>query len=147
MNSIKTLKYKILSELNLIIDCWYGELTFDKILASKLEQAQNAKWNQGYHNISDIRNAVFSLTNTEAKKIIDYTKTDMRWQHKRKTAYLTNNPNQVVFQKILELNKSKDIPNEIKSFSTLGAALNWIKIDMSEFDKINNIILELTDLK
>lgn len=147
MNAVKTLKYKIIPELNLIIDCWYGELTFDKILSSKLEQANDPEWNQAYHNISDIRNAVFSLSDKEAKKIIDYTRTDIRWQHKRKTAYLTDNPNQVVFQKLLEFNKSREIPNEIEGFSTLNAILNWLQIDMSEFEKINNIIRELSEIK
>lgn len=145
MSGIKTLKYKIIPELNLIIDCWFGVLTFDKILASKLEQANDVNWNKEYHNISDIRNAIFSLSNEEAKKIIDYTKQDKRWQDKRKTAYLTNNPNQVVFQNLLEINKSREIPNEIQSFSTLGAILKWMQIDMSEFEKINAIIIELTE--
>jgi len=141
------LKYKIIPELKLIIDCWNGELTFDKILTSKLEQVKDQKWNKSYSNISDIRNAEFSLTDDEAKKIIDYTKEDIRWQHKRKTAYLTKNPNQVVFQKLLELNISKDIPNNIEGFSTLNAALKWLNINMREIESIKKIIEELSEMK
>lgn len=147
MTQIKTLKYKIIPELNLIIDCWNGKLTFDKILASKLDQVKDKDWNQAYNNISDIRNAVFDLTNEDAKKIIDYTKTDKRWQEKRKTAYLTNNPNQVVFQKLLEINKTQEIPNKIESFYTINAILNWLQINMSEYDKINKIVTKLAEQK
>lgn len=143
MTNLQTLKYKILPELNLIIDVWYGAMTFDKILASKLEQVKDPKWNQGYNNISDIRNAVFSLKMEEAKKIIEYIRADTRWQFKRRTAYITKNPNQVVFQKFIEMAKSKEIPNEIESFSTLQAALSWLRIDDSEFKKIDHVIADL----
>lgn len=145
MDDRKTLNYKIIPELKIYIDCWYGKLTFDKILTAKLEQVNDSLWNQAYNNISDIRNAIFTLSDEEAKKIIDYTRTDERWQYDRKTAYLTNNPNQIVFQKLLEFNKSQEIPNKIEAFSTLEAIMSWLNIDKCDFDKINNIIIELTE--
>jgi hypothetical protein len=145
MDDRKTLKYKIIPALKLYIDCWYGKLTFDKILTAKLEQAKDSLWNREYNNISDIRNSIFTLSDEEAKKIIDYTETDTRWQNDRKTAYLTNTPNQVVFQKLLEFNKSQDIPNKIEAFSTLEAILSWLGIGKSNFNKINNIIIELAE--
>ena len=89
MKSDKTLKYIILPNLRLIIDVWFGEMTFEKILSSKLEQVTDANWSPEYNNISDIRNAEFMLSIDEAKKIIDYAKKDSRWSHKRKTAYLS----------------------------------------------------------
>jgi hypothetical protein len=147
MDDRKTLKYQIIPELGLHIDCWFGELTFDKILSSKLEQVNDSLWNQAYNNISDVRNAVFILNDEEAKKIIEYTKVDSRWQYKRKTAYLTENPNQVVFQNLLEMNKSKEIPNEMECFSTLYAALNWLNIDLKEMKRIKEIVEQLSELK
>ncbi len=144
---METLKYQILPELNLIIDVWFGALTFDKILAAKLEQVKDPLWNQRYNNISDVRNALFSLSNEEAARIIDYTRQDTRWQYKRKTAYLTENPNQVVFEKILEMNKTQDIPNSMMSFSTLQAALRWLQIDAGEYERIDGVIREIRDGK
>ena len=123
MENLVTLKYKIIPEYGLIIDCWFGELTFEKILEAKLKQANDESWNRTYSNISDIRNVVFKLSDEEAQKIISYTKQDERWQEKRKTAYLTNNPNQVVFQKLIDYHKAPEIPYKIESFSTLNNLL------------------------
>jgi len=140
----KTLLYEILPDLNLIIDSWFGDLTFEKVLNAKLEQIKDTRWNQSYHNISDIRNAEFVLDNAEARKIIEYTKSDTRWQYERKTAYITDNPNQVVFQKLLEINKSQEIPNQMESFSTLKGALDYLLIESSEMDRIGDIIRKLS---
>lgn len=141
----KTLLYKILPEHELIIDCWFGELTFEKILASKLEQTKDKNWNKAFDNISDIRNAHFTMKEDEAKKIIEYIKVDRRWLSERKTAHLTKKPNQVVFQTFLEMNKSKEIPNAIERFSTLNAVLKWLNIDKKDWVNIQNIMAELSD--
>lgn len=140
-----SLKYKILPEIRLIIDCWFGELTFEKILASKLEEAEDAHWSPDFDNISDIRNAVFSLSNDHAKQIIEYARSNPRWSHKRKTAYLTKNPNQVVFQTMLGLNKPIDMPNELGLFSTLDTALYWLGINRSELERIQEILTRLKE--
>ncbi len=140
--NVMPLKYKIIPDLNLIINYWSGRLTFDEIITSKLAQINDMQWNQKYNIISDIRNADFDHVEELSIRFIDFLSRHKRFKYKIKYAFLTQTPCQVVFQKLLELHKTHEILFQSESFSTHKALYCWLNIGTNKFDRINKVITD-----
>lgn len=141
--SVSTLKYKIYPEINLVVDCWFGELTADKIVHEKLLQAKDPLWSFEYDTIADIRNTTFSNLKDEIDKVINYSKRDHRWTGNRRTAHITSTPDQVVFQMLLRNSLPKTFKNSFALFSTLEVAFDWLTIPEKEMLKVINDINQI----
>lgn len=136
------LKYCIFPELKIIVDVWVGEVTMEHVIECKLKQTNDENWDFSFSSLSDMRNASFPTDEDEVQKLIDYAKKDTRWVTKRKTAHLTNSPNHVVFQTLLNMNKPTEFGNKFGLFSTLESALKWLQVDLKDQYRINKVLDE-----
>ena len=136
-------KYKIISELNLIIDCYSGILTLKDVLMFKGEQTKNSLWNPTYNTLADMRQSNIQFSEEEIQKLANYQITDERWSSERKTASLTNDAGHIVFETMFNLLKPKNSKVGVRAFSTLEASLNWLNIDLINMERISDILAEL----
>ncbi|MFZ5940564.1 MAG: hypothetical protein ACOYXB_08315 [Bacteroidota bacterium] len=141
MNAV--FRYRIVSELKLIIERWEGVFTLDEIIGSKVAELSDPEWNDKYSVLSDYRS---SETGIEFGRNIDYStykESAGRLLNKHKAAILTEKPAQVVQSNFMKFNLPDDAPVEIEIFSTVEAALTWLGIDVAETERITRILKEL----
>lgn len=145
MTQFAKLKYKILPEFNLIIDSYSGNLTTEEILFLKGEQTKDPLWDPTFNTLSDMRNSSTVLDEMSIKKLASYQVRDERWSHPRRTASLTNQTNQVVYETLFNLLKPKNSKVLVKAFSTIDAAMRWLDLDLQQKSLIENTLKKLAE--
>lgn len=137
------IKYYIIPELELVIECWFGEITCEKIVSCRVKQSEDSNWDINYKTLCDTRMAHFPDAEAEVQKIIQYVEKNRKWAGKRITVHLTDSPSHVVFQTLMNIYKPRDFKNILGAFSTLDPALQWLNIDLKESSRIEKILLSL----
>lgn len=140
----KKYHYRILHEEKLIVEYYSGEIILENLIAYKKILLADPEYSPQYNLLVDLRDATFLLTEYEIKKYLEYTKPVHYLFKKRKSAYLTHTPNQVVFVTFIDYYSEVFLPIEVKIFSTTNVAISWLKHSISTFDVLEN---ELIDLK
>nr|WP_321405431.1 hypothetical protein [uncultured Carboxylicivirga sp.] len=138
-------KYHILSDLNLILESYSGEYEFKDIFECKRKEMQDPEWKDYYDVLGDIRKGKITLTSEDLINIHSYLKNHKEINARRKSAILTHLPNQVVFGTLLkgynDINMSLVIP---EVFSTIEAALSWLGINLSERERVEKLLYQLS---
>ena len=136
------IRYKILPELKIIIECYCGKINLELATEHKKKEIQDPKYNANYNFIADLKDAELEASDKDVKGYVDFLKifTDVIGQ--RKSAILTNTPMQVAITTILKDN-SKDMPVNYGIFSTLIAAVNFVDLPNHHYDEIEKIIENL----
>jgi len=136
--------YRILHEEKLIVEYYSGEIVLENLIEFKKMLLTDPEYNPHYNLLADLRDATFLLTEYEIKGYLDYAKPVLYLFKKRKSAYLTHTPNQVVFVTFIDYYSEGFLPIETKIFSTSNAAISWLKHSICTSDVLEN---ELIDLK
>jgi len=136
--------YRILHEEKLVVEYYSGEIVLDNLIEFKKILLTDPEYNPHYNILADLRDATFLLTEYEIKRYLDYAQTILYLFKKRKSAYLTYTPNQVVFVTFIDYYSEGFLPIEVKIFSTSNAAISWLKHSIFNYDVLEN---ELIDLK
>lgn len=137
------IKYKILSDLKLIIENYTGCVSMDDVIAIKKETGLDRIYSPNFNVIMDFRDANLVFEPFEVSKYIDFANNSNIIYGERRTAFLTSKPNQVALTTIFGLTKGK-LPIESNTFSTLDALISWFNL-MPEDHKI--VLEELEILK
>jgi len=137
-------QYRLLHEETLIVEYYSGDIVLENLIEFKKMLLADTEYNPQYNLLVDLRDATFLLTEYEIKKYLEYTKPVHYLFEKRKSAYLTHTPNQVVFVTFIDYYSEVFLPIEVKIFSTTNVAISWLKHSISTFDVLEN---ELIDLK
>lgn len=140
----KKYHYRILHEEKLIVEYYSGDIVLENLIEFKKILLTDPEYNPQYNLLIDLRDATFLLTEYEIKKYLEYAKPVLYLFKKRKSAYLTHTPNQVVFVTFIEYYSEGFLPIEVKIFSTTNAAISWLKHSIYNSDVLEN---ELIDLK
>jgi hypothetical protein len=140
--AIEKYKYKILSDKRLIIKYFCGSFTKPDIIKWMNETVQDRLFDPSFSVLNDYRDADSSIKTKEIHEFVDFLWEDKISYGKRKSAFLTNTPNQTVFTTLLgQFNHEELI--KIKTFSTLIAAVEWLGLQPSDLETIEDILEDL----
>jgi len=134
-------EYKILPDLRVIVSCYSGIISENEIMSLKESIKSDKAFNLDYSILDDFTNANFNMSKESFHRILKWLMDNFAWD--RKSAVLTSTPDQVVnFIRFDSLNKDQ-LPNRIKIFSTLPAALYWIGLSKENAPEIEVVLKEL----
>jgi hypothetical protein len=124
--------FVIIPEKKLIIEYFSGKIELKDILELKYRESLETEYNSNYNIIDDSRDAEFLLNENEISKYVNHIINNKLINGKRNAAYLTKTPNQVVIATLFDMLK-KELPINVRIFSTVEVAMNWL--ELSEEDK------------
>jgi hypothetical protein len=129
--------YIILPDLKLIIESYSDKTTINDALELKEKEINDLYYDSSFNFIILFVNFTIPIktdTESEINKYIDSIKSNKKILGNRKSAILTEKPNQVVLGNFYEM-ATKELPMNFKIFSTIRSALNWIGIP-NEYEQI-----------
>ncbi len=135
-------RYCILPELNLIIEYYWGVINLDNIKNLESRKNNDVDSDCNYNVILDIRDAKFNLGEEDIVEISVFMKTNKNSFGKRKCAFLTITPNQVV-SPMLYKSQINSFPMKYEIFSTMNASLRFINVPRIQKKYIERIISDL----
>lgn len=141
MSSFKS-PYKILSNHNLIIEYYSGDIDFVSFMNFKKKLILEPLFTPNLNILIHFKNATFKITDKEINKYIHFSETNLKVIGKRKIALITATPNQVVVStlfKVIQRIKSKSV----EIFSTKESALRWLNIKELSTIEVTHILNDL----
>lgn len=130
--------YKILSDEQLIIEYYYGEVTKDVIIDMKINISNDKDYNSEFNSILDFRDSVIRMNHDDIMEIVNYIQYNIELNSNRKIALLTHTPMHVVTTTLFTIFSTK-LPMYYKIFSTLRNAVSWTN-DIDNFELITKTI-------
>lgn len=140
---MKALKYKILNDYKLIIRYLKGQINMNDLYSFIDESKHDENFNSKYSVLYDIRDAEFLADRDSILEFSEKFRLMKKIHNKRKITFLTNNPKQVVFAIFIEKFRKLGL-YEIRTFSTLDAALDFLNIDKKDFKYIEKNLSEMS---
>jgi len=135
-------KYKILKDVELVIQCYKDDITLNDIKKSKINLIKDIEFNPNFKLLIDIRKARYKLTVKEIKELVDFVSIKLKDKSLKRTAFITRTPHQVANTSIYILNKNIG-SGHYKIFSTIEGACHWLGIDINKIDVVSSIINKL----
>lgn len=133
--------YIILRNDHLIIESHKGITDLRDIKHVTTSIIKEPEFNYAYRYILDFRDAKLEMNTSEIEECGNLLSSKFLLTGLKKIAFLTSNPDQVFKTTLLTLNKNfKEI--ELRIFSTLDCALDWLEIDKNHNNLIYNQINE-----
>jgi len=135
--------YKIIAEKSLIVQYYAGDIGIDDIIYLQKVISNELSYSPAFDIVVDFSHANLLLTEKDLIDYIAFVKSYPKIQGKRKAAYLTSKPNQVVYSTLFS-ERISDTLIQPNIFSTTIAIVDWLKKD-----GVGNNFLSLTinDLK
>lgn len=131
--------YEIFPALKLIVEYYAGDISLDLLIGTKKEISKNKNYNPNYNLIMDMRDSNFQYARESVNKFTDFFKSFQTIIGKRKVAYLTRNPNEVVATKLFSQQIS-DLELDTQTFTTVPAIINWVNISGFTEDDFESIV-------
>lgn len=116
--------YEIDIHNKIIIETWPKKISFEDYQQLKQSEFNHPDFDPNFNIIHDLRLLNMGLNEMIIDKIIKFISNNPKEMSSRKSALLTNNPDQVV-NSIEFANKAEKLPINFKIFSTPEAALKW----------------------
>lgn len=135
----KVVYYKLVPDLNLMIEVFCGDIYYSDVLELKAKQIKDTNFNPKYNGLVDVTNANLHFSFEEIETYKKYITTIKGFMGDRKTSIYTKTPNQVMLSTIYITPDSK-IPMHFQVFSTLKASLNWIGMSLINEKRIKEIL-------
>lgn len=139
---IKKLEYIILTEESLILEFYSGNFNVDELINFKVKIGSDKNYNPNFNVISDIRELEFLFKKREVKKYITFLNENSNHIGYRKTAMVTQTPQQVITSMEFDFNKNT-LPINFKVCSSFEAAYNLINLSEDKANLVKSIFLEL----
>jgi hypothetical protein len=136
---MKRYRYKILPEKHLIIKYFHGFFFMSDIINWMNETVKDSLFDPSFNVLNDYRDAESKMSYEEIHKFTEFLKGDEMSYGKRKSAFITNTPNQTVFSFLLYRFNNEELI-KIKTFSNISGAAKWLGLQLSETDIIENLI-------
>ncbi len=133
-------KYKILPEMELILQVYRGQLLYSQIKKMKSEVCNHVLYSPHFNFIIDIRDAELNLSREELIDYANFVVKEIDPEVVVRVAVLSRTPDHVASTMVVQLNmKSKLVKYE--AFSTVNASLDWLGLAMTRF---NTMALDAT---
>jgi hypothetical protein len=141
----KIICYSILPELSLIIEYLGGKVDGDDAINLKLIEKKDPKYNPKYNCLVDFRDIEIQMDNEGIKslsKFIEFFKAEQTILSKRKSAFLTSEPQQVVLSRLMK-EFSIELLINFEIFSTLQSSLEFINCPPGNVQVIKDELVKL----
>lgn len=133
----KGTSYIILPDLKLIIELFSDSTTVNDAIELKKMEINDINYDSSFNFLVLFLNIDLPITNvseTEIKKYVESIKSNKQIISNRKSAIITEKPNQVVLGTLYEMTV-KELPMNYRIFSSIKAALNWFGLP-GEYESI-----------
>lgn len=134
--------YKIITNERLIIEYHSGDISVNEFLESRKIISSVPDYNPYFDLVLDFRDVNMLANEKDIKRFVSFFKGFKQILGKRKSAYLTSKPNQVVITTVFSLD-IKDTPVSPMTFSTIDALVGWLNKKNIDKDTLTKIIEEL----
>lgn len=135
----KSIKYKILASEKLVLEYYSGYISKEDIYRVKKKISALKDYRPTFHLIADFTSATLAVDVKEVPQYFTFIRNNPKLMGKRKTAFITSKPNEVVLSHIFDLSK-KDTPIESNIFSSFSAAASLLNLSSTAFNQVNEII-------
>ena len=133
------IKFKIYSELEVIIVFYFGSISKECIDNHLSRLTSDKDYNSNYNVISDISNADLILSNSELNSIVAKVSEKKVAVGKRKQAFIIKSSSQQAISSLFSM-MVRDLPMKISIVKSKKEACEWININPNFIDFINNEI-------
>ena len=133
--------YKVFLDKKFIIEYHEGSGTLEKVMAFKLNEANDVNYSPNFDLLMDIRKTTIKGIPNDVRKYIEFALLHKGISGKRKLAVLTSSPRQVIYFTFLNMFPIT-LPQTMKIFSSLDAAMFWLgePIPLNDVDScLNNL--------
>ncbi len=134
--------YKIIPSCNIIIEQYNGPILMQDIIDIKKEISIQSNYSPNFNVIMDFEHSDLVFDSSKLTDYILFANSYNKIYGKRKTAFLTSTPNEVVLTTIFGLIKG-DLPIDSNTFSTFGAIASWFGLSPSEYEQIESELKKL----
>jgi len=125
---LKVCRHTILPELKLIIEYFAGPIDAECVVAEKNRMINNPLFDQKYNVLDDFRDAIMDYSLEGTREIIEWIARNHNYP--RKAAHLTTSPDQVVATTLFDQLKSTQLVIDLKIFSTMEPAIDWVDLEV-----------------
>ncbi len=119
------IQYQIDTTKRVITETWPEIVSFEDYKQVKQSEFNDPDFDPDFNVITDMSLLNLELNVIIIDKIINFIDNNSNTMKDRKSAILTKKPNQVVNSFVFR-SGAKNLPLNIKVFSTMEGALNWI---------------------
>ncbi len=131
----------ILKDKKLILEYYYGIIQIEDFIRIHKRKSNDKDFNPNYNLLIDFRDADIRLSKKDVLELVQFHKNNPKLFGTRYAAHITKTPKQVVAgTKFDTLNK--ELPVKIKVFSTVEAALSWVRLSLKDKDILESFIEE-----
>ena len=131
--------FEIFPSQKLIIEYYAGDISVDILIGIKKEISKHESYNPNYNLIMDMRNSNFLYEREAVTEFTKFFKSFHAIIGRRKVAYLTGKPNEVVATKVFA-QLIGDLEINAQTFSTVPAIVSWFNISDFTEDEFEQII-------
>ncbi|WP_111708347.1 hypothetical protein [Lutibacter citreus] len=122
--------YQILKKHNLIVEYHENTLDINSYKPFKTKIIENPLYSNSLNYIINFKNVDFIMTPNEIVEYINYLKLTPKILGKKKLAFITRTPNQIVPATLYKM-KQNELNQSVEIFSTYESALDWLQTDLT----------------
>ncbi|WP_010662466.1 hypothetical protein [Marinilabilia salmonicolor] len=138
------LKYEIIEEPGLIVRYLKGQIDLNSLFSMMLESAEEKRYRNDFQVLYDIREAEFVVRKNSIEDFLAKVRGNSDILVRKRVAFLTMNPNQVVFSSLLNRFAVTGIFS-LETCSTLPAALSFLNVDSSFYQEVESVLIALKE--
>lgn len=135
--------YIILKECNLLIEHHSGKLDLESYINFVEGTTLDPLFSLNMNYLIDLSNVVVTASVDDIRKYNDFTEDNFKTERKRRVAFVTDTPNQMVFSTLFKDSNTQKL-KEIEIFSTTKVAINWLNLNVNE-NEILDILTTFTN--
>ena len=136
--------YKIIPDKRLIIEYFDGTLTLDEMLRFVDSIRNDEHYDTTFNSLIDLSEVEMAVSTKEVQRYVTFLQKNSSLLENRKLAIITTTPNHVVTGTLYQL-LGKDLPLNIRLYSTFGAAVRWLGLFDFAFKDYTNIVKKIKE--
>lgn len=136
------LQYLILEDKSLIIVYCKGKFIIDEVIEFKKNIGDDKNYNPNFNVIYDFRDLEFLFGLNELSRYVEFISNNEKYIGNRKSAVITNSPNQVVIGIGFNILNNK-LPIKVQVCSTIETAFSFLGLPINDWEFIGSSICEL----
>ncbi len=143
MSALKSY-YEIILEHNLVIEYHRGILKAGSYINFKKTLFSDPLFKPNLNHFIHFKNVTFDTNKHDINEFVSFMKTNTKSIGKRKIAFITNTPNQVVSTTLYKM-MLNNLNQSVEIFSTNDNALKWLKVPSLGIGAVVSILIKFAN--